>query len=298
MRRLGIVGEIDVLEPHRAVADDERPRARPVGDFGALAEDDEHHFDVDDRLLDLAIDHAHEVERLVELQHHRVEQHEVADVVAMAADAVDAHRQHDDHADGENDRLAGVEHRQRDIGLDAEALVARHRAVVARRLAPLGAEILDRLEVEQAVDRLGVGVGVALVHRAADADAPIGGDGGVDQIDDHRDRDRRDVAPVEGIEERRRDQGEFDDRRRRDQHRSAHDRLDRVAAALENARQPAGLALEVEAQRQLVEVDEDFVGEAAHRVHRHRREQGVAPLLGERHQNPHQAVKRSQRQRP
>jgi len=54
----------------------------------------------------------------------------------------------------------------------------------------------------------------------------------------------------------------------------------------------------VEAQRKLVEVDEDFVGEAAHRVHRHRREQGVATLLGERHQNAHQAVERGERQRP
>ena len=54
----------------------------------------------------------------------------------------------------------------------------------------------------------------------------------------------------------------------------------------------------MEAQRQLVEMDEDFVGEAAHRVHRHRREQGVAPLLGQRHQNAHQAVERGERQRP
>ena len=34
----------------------------------------------------------------------------------------------------------------------------------------------------------------------------------------------------------------------------AHDGLDAVAAALEHARQPAGLALEMEAQRQLVHV--------------------------------------------
>ncbi len=164
--------------------------------------------------------------------------------------ARDAHHEHGDHADGEDHRLAGVEHRQRDIGLDAEALVARHRLVVARRLAPLGAEILDRLEVEQAVDRLGVGVGVALVHRAANADAPVGRDRRVDEIDEHGDADRQDVAPVEGIEKRRRDQHEFDDRRHGDQHRGAHDRLDRVAAALEHARQPAGLALEMKAQRQ------------------------------------------------
>ena len=294
---IGVVGEVDVLEPDCAVRHGERLGARPVGDVGALAENDEHHLDVDDRLLDVAVDHAHEIERLVELQHHRIEQHEIADAVAVAAHAVDAHRQHDDHADGEDNRLAGVEHRQRDVSLDAEPLVTRHGAVVARRFARLGAEILDRLEVEQTVDRLGVGVGVALVHRAADADAPVGGDGGVDEVDDDGDGDRNDVAPVERIEERRGNQRELDDRRRGDQHRSADDRLDRIAAAFEHARQPAGLALEMEAQRQLVEMDEHLVGEAADGVHRHGGEQRVAALLGQRHQDAHRAVKRGQRQR-
>ena len=42
-----------------------------------------------------------------------------------------------------------------------------------RASALLVAEILDRLEVQQAVDRLGVGVGVAVVHLAADGDAPL-----------------------------------------------------------------------------------------------------------------------------
>jgi hypothetical protein len=51
-------------------------------------------------------------------------------------------------------------------GLDRRLLIALHRAVVAVGLAPFGAEILDRLEVQQAVDGLLVGVGVLLVHLA------------------------------------------------------------------------------------------------------------------------------------
>ena len=61
-----------------------------------LPKDVEHHFDVDDRLLDVAIDHAHEVQRLIELKHHQVDQHEIADRVAAGADADDAHHNHDD----------------------------------------------------------------------------------------------------------------------------------------------------------------------------------------------------------
>jgi hypothetical protein len=40
--------------------------------------------------------------------------------------------------DGEDDRLPGIEHRERGVGLDARALVALHRAVVALGLALLG----------------------------------------------------------------------------------------------------------------------------------------------------------------
>ena len=212
----------------------------------------------------------------------------------MAANAGNAHHQHRDHAEGEDDRLAGVEHRQRDVSLDAESLVARHRTVVARRLARLGAEILDRLEIEQAVDRLGVGVGVAFVHRAANADAPVGGDRRVDEIDEHRDGDRQHVAPVERVKKRRRDQHELYGGGHRHQHRGAHNRLDRVAPALEHARQAAGLALKVEAQRELVKMDKHFIGEPAHRIHRHCGEQRVAPLLGQRHQDAHHAIERGQ----
>ena len=49
---------------------------------------------------------------------------------------------------------------------------------------------------------------------------------------------------------------ELDDGRRRVEDDHAHDGLDAVAAALEHARQAAGLALEMKAQRQLVHVHE------------------------------------------
>ena len=95
-------------------------------------------------------------------------------VLVPSLDAVGAHHHGDGEPDGEDRRLAGIEHGKRDVGLDARVLVALHRAVVALRLALLGDEIFHRLVVEQRVDRLDVGVGVAVVHAAADADAPLG----------------------------------------------------------------------------------------------------------------------------
>ena len=47
-------------------------------------------------------------------------------------------------------------------------LVGLQRDVVAPRLVLLVVEVFDRLEIEQRVDRLGVGALVRFVHLAAD----------------------------------------------------------------------------------------------------------------------------------
>ena len=77
--RLGVVGEADVLEPDLALADHERRRARPVDDLGGDLEQVEHRLDIDQPLLDLAIDHADEIERHGELHQQRIDQDEIAD---------------------------------------------------------------------------------------------------------------------------------------------------------------------------------------------------------------------------
>ena len=76
---LGNVGEVHVLEAHDALRDMQRLRARLVLDLGVALEDLEHVVDVDQRLLDLAVEHAHEVQRDVELHQHRVDEDEAAD---------------------------------------------------------------------------------------------------------------------------------------------------------------------------------------------------------------------------
>jgi hypothetical protein len=172
---VGIVCEVDILESDRAGAHFQSLGAGKVFDFGVLRQDGEHRLDVDDRLFDVPVHHPHEIERLVELQHDQVDEHKCADSLGSASDLGDAHQKDHNQANGENERLTGVENRERYIGAHAHMLVPRHGLVVAPRLAAFRAKVFHRLEVEQAVDRLGVGVGVALVHRTPDADAPIGG---------------------------------------------------------------------------------------------------------------------------
>ena len=119
----------------------------------------------------------------------------------------------------------------------------------------------------------------------------------IDQIRDHRDADRRDIAPVERDQHGGDDQRELDHGRNRGQHRGANEGLDCVAAALENARESAGLALQMKAQRQAVQMLEHLDRQSAHRVHGDGREQGVAALLGERHQDAQDPIKSGQRRR-
>ncbi len=114
--------------------------------------------------------------------------------------------------------------------------------------------------------------------------------------DDHHRRCER-ITPIELKQKHAEDQHEFDQRRHAGQHDQPHDGLDGVAAALQDARQAAGLALEMEAQRQPVHVDEDVVGEPPHRVHRNGGEQPVTQLREERHEDAQKPVKNRQRDR-
>ena len=221
----------------------------------------------------------------------------MADTV-LAGDHV-CRRQH--HAererDGEDDRLPGVEHRQRGVGLDRGLLVGREALVIARGLALLGAEVLHGLEVEQRVDRLGVGIGVAVIHLAADGHAPHGRLHREPEVDhDHSQHDNH-IAPVELDRENRNHKAELDDRGDERHQRHPRHLFDAVAAALKHARQPAGLLLEMKAQRELVHVRESAERELAHGMHRHLREQAFAQLGEYHHQDAHEAIEHGREQR-
>ena len=173
---------------------------------------------------------------------------------------------------------------------DRRLLVARHGAVVAPGLHLLVAEILDRLEIEERVDRLGMGVLVGLVHRPADLDAPVGHLHREPDIGDHRHRDDEEVGPVELPGDHRRGEQELEEGRDRVEDGEADDGLDAGDAALDDAGQAAGPPLQVVAERQPVHVDEALVGELADRVLADLGEQRVAKVVEDVHQDAADAV--------
>ena len=296
-RALRDIGEMHVLEAHDAFRHLERLGAWLVLDLGVALDDREHVVDIDQRLLDLAVEHAHEVQRDIELHQHGVDEHEAADGCATGDDVLRRQHHHDGHADGEDHRLSGIEHGERGIGLRRGLLVARHGAVVARGFPLLGAEIFDGLVVEERIHRLGVGVRVGIVHLPADRDPPLGRLVGIGEIDHHHHEDDSGIEPVELPGEQAEHEHELEDRREKREHHEARQLLDALAPALEHAGQAAGLALQVKAQGQAVHVLEGLQGELSHRMHGDLGEDAVAHLGQHRHEDAGDAVDDRQQDR-
>src|SRR5262249_5072258 len=102
---------------------------------------------------------------------------------------------------------------------------------------------------------------------------------------------------IELNKENPQDQEEFNQRRNRGQHGCAHDRLDRIASTLEDSGESAGLAFEMKAQRQQMQMRKNVARKAAHRMHCDIGEDRVARLIKERHQYAQGTVKERKAER-
>src|SRR6185437_6632504 len=261
-----IVAETHVVEDDLAGADMERLRARRVLHLRGDGEQLEHLFQIGQRLLDVAIDHAEEVERHVELDQIGIHHDEIADRHGAGGDALPGEQHDADEAGGDDGALADIEQRQRALALHRRLLVGAQRLVEAVGLVLLVGEILHRLEIQEAVDRLGVGLAVALVHLAAVFDPPVGDDEGEgDVADDGGEGDERELEIVEPPQDAA-DEEDLEQRRHDVEEHEGEQELDAADAALDGARHAAGLALEMEAQRQRVQMAEGGEADHAHGV--------------------------------
>jgi hypothetical protein len=169
--------------------------------------------------------------------------------------------------------------------------------VVAARLPLLVAEILDRLVVEQAVDRARVRLAVELVHLPPEMRAPLGDGDGECDVDAECARGDRDEAPIVFDDQDRGHECDLDKRRQDRKQRIADERRDAALAALDVAREAAGLPCEMEAHRQRVEMPKDLQPDLAHGALRHLREQELAQLGEERRRQAQEPVGHEQSKR-
>ena len=253
---LGVVGEAHLFEAHRGRAGQQHLRVRGVVDLLVGLHEREHALDVGQRLADLAVQHAEEVERDVELDQEGIDQHDVADGHRPAGHPARGLPHHRRHRHRDDRRLADVEQRQRGLVADLRVGPFLELLVVAPGFVFLVVEILHRLEVDEAVDRPRIGGGVQLVGMAAQRGAPVGDLDRKHDVEGQRREGDEGEYRVVVVEQDADYQADLDQRRQDAVEGVADQRTDRAGAALDVAGQPAGLALEMEAQRQRMQMAE------------------------------------------
>ena len=191
-----VVAEAHGFEADPRARHRERHRSGPVLHVAPLVEQPEQPLHVHQRLLELAVDHAEQEQRRRELEQIGVDEHEVADGELARHHARGRAPHHRGDADRHGHGLAEVQHRERLLRHHARVLELAQALVVARRLVRLVVEVLDRLVVEQRVDRALVGARVGLDRGAEIARAPLGHRERPDRVAGQRaERDQRE-APV------------------------------------------------------------------------------------------------------
>ena len=249
-----VVGKAHRLEADRAALDLQGPCVRRVGDLGLERQEAVDVLEVGQGLAQLAVDHAQEVERHVELEEEGVDQHDVAHA-QRSGDDVAGGRDHDRGDPGGDDRgLAHVEEGERLLRLDRRPLVAGERAVEAGALVVLVGEGLDHLVVDQPVDGGGAELVVALVHLAPKARAPVRREDGKAGVGGHGDEgdggERERVAREQDAQY----QDELEDRGAEAEQAGLEEKAHRVHAALDRAAELARAPVQVVAQGELEQV--------------------------------------------
>ena len=165
------------------------------------------------------------------------------------------------------------------------------------RLAHLGAEILYGFKVQQAVDGLLVGVLILFVHLAADLHAQFRH---FERIGDvKRDGDQHDdgIADVKEHREDHRDHGQFKDQWPDGKQHEAQKELHPLHATLDDPAEAAGLAGDVIAHRQAVDMGEGFQRQLAQRALPDADKDRVAQFVEARGADPRQTIGHGQAHR-
>ena len=267
-----------MLEGHLAASDLERLGTRRIAHLGRLVDQLDELLGIDHRVLGLPEHEAQRIERHADLQHVRVDQHQVAHR-HDAAQRLLPRQQHDRaHAGRDDGALTQVQRRERVLVVHAALDPGRAQAGVARELMALAAVHAHRLVVEQAVDQLPVGARVELVDAALHRHATARHVAGVAGIDDEGEQD--DADEPRPIAHRHDDQHRADLHQRRQQREQqrAEQEADAGRAAVDVADQRARVPLHMEARPHAMQVRQGALGEVGHRAQRHAREAHVAQL--------------------
>ncbi len=265
-------------------------RVRPVLDLYRFFQQAKQALDVRQRLADLAVDETEEIQRHEQLDHVGVDHHQIAQRHLARGHAAGGQQHHHGNRGGDDQRLTGVQQHQRQDVLGARLLPGGQALVVAPGLETLVAEVLHRFVVQQGIDRPGVGLVVALIGLAHEAGAPLGNPHRPDDVGRHRDDHRQGEYRAHRHQQDDRDHRDLDDRRQDVEHHEAQQEADAAGAALDVPGQAAGLARQMEAQFEPMQMFEHAQGRAPHGPLGHPYEDRVAQLAEQGAAKAQQAV--------
>ena len=134
---------------HATVGDLQRRRIRRIGDLVWRIQQREHFVHVNQRLLDLAVHHAEEIQRHVQLQHQGIDQHQIADGRAPCHHVACGIPENRNQCDRDNHLLAEIEQRQRILRLNRRDAKLFQTLIVAFGLERLIVKILHRFKIKQ-----------------------------------------------------------------------------------------------------------------------------------------------------
>ena len=293
-----VVGKLHVVKAQLGLALQlQGHRARCIGHLAGLVHQHEHARQVRQALLDLAVQRAQEVQRDVQLDHEGVDHDEVAQRHLAGHHALRGAPQHGHQGRGDDELLPAVEQAQRALALEAHAPQLLQVLVVAAGLEVLVVEVFDGLVVQQRIHGLAVRGRVLHIRRTAELGAPLrqlDGEGDVGEQRHGRDGGK---APVKGERQNAQHQQHFDQRGQDAVERVRDQRFGAAHAALDVARHAAGLALQVEAQAQGMQVAERGQGDRTRRTLRGLGEHQIAQLGEQRGGKAQRAVGQQQARR-
>ena len=271
--RAVLIGEVHILETDRAAFDMKVRRAATIADANRFVEETEHALHIHQRLTQLAIEPAKEVQRHIELQKIGVHRHKIADGEPAFLNVQASHAHHQHHANGDDRALPDIHDRQRGPRAHRHLLIALQRLVIALCLVGLGVEIFHRLVIQQRIHGAGRRLFISLIHLATELDPPFGHTDGEIGIGRHGQHGHSGIEPAKHQPQDDADHHHLDEQRQHFEKDNGQQKFDALRAAVNGAGQTAGLPLQMKTQRQLVQIGEAADGGAAHRALRHLGEQ-------------------------
>ncbi len=214
----------------------------------------EHIFHIRQALPDLAIHKAQEVQGQIQLNQIGVHQNEVTQGQLPRCNPVGGHQHQGNQPYGNDGPLPDIHHGQTGNRPHSGIFIALQGMIIATGLMPFIAKIFDGFIIQQAIDGLGIGDGIAFIHLAAILQAPFRHQQRVGDIADNCHKGDKRIAEIKQSPKNATDHADFQQRRNDVEQHERQNEFDALGPSFYHPRQPAGLTFQMKTQAQAMQM--------------------------------------------